>query len=147
MQRESPEDFQEVASILRESWVQTPDGSSASRYMRPRYVAKKVANATHERANHQEKPRSASSLALDIEGQELQKTQNNTSKDGSNSATYSTTSNRKPVSVTATYVSIYSKEKHSLASDAGKTDALPLFLDVSQNREPATQSRTQFYQS
>ncbi|KAJ4230958.1 hypothetical protein NW759_002941 [Fusarium solani] len=37
----SPEETQSLASFFRSSWVQVPDGTSASRFMRPLYVAKR----------------------------------------------------------------------------------------------------------
>ncbi|UPK90819.1 hypothetical protein LCI18_001754 [Fusarium solani-melongenae] len=37
----SPEETQSLASFFRSSWVQVPDGTFASRFMRPLYVAKR----------------------------------------------------------------------------------------------------------
>ncbi|KAL6352541.1 hypothetical protein LRP88_14311 [Fusarium phalaenopsidis] len=41
---------EKVASFLRSSWIEIPDRTSTSRFMRPRYVVKKADNATKRNA-------------------------------------------------------------------------------------------------
>ncbi|KAM0497316.1 hypothetical protein ACHAP8_006806 [Fusarium lateritium] len=43
----SDEEFQELASFLRTTWVQIPDKTTSSRFMRPRYVDNKPGNDEH----------------------------------------------------------------------------------------------------
>ncbi|KAM6534116.1 hypothetical protein FALCPG4_007053 [Fusarium falciforme] len=47
---------EKVASFLRSSWIEIPDRTSTSRFMRPRYVVKKADSATKRQANRHPLP-------------------------------------------------------------------------------------------
>ncbi len=47
----NPDNFQGVASFLRGSWIEVPDRTSTSRFMRPRYVVRVPESANNKGSN------------------------------------------------------------------------------------------------
>ncbi|KPM44196.1 hypothetical protein AK830_g2319 [Neonectria ditissima] len=113
--QDSPEAFPEVASFLRHSWVQIPDGMSTSRFMRPRYVVKSNTQEGTEggtfRVRNSPGERQTFKITADLSDQ-----RDKGSKKTPTTATCDTSTSQKPVDITAIYVpylyfSVYHKNE------------------------------------
>ena len=129
MAKEYPGYFSEVASFLRGSWVQVPDGTSSSRFMRPRYAVKKTETGHGNIPNRQFGSDSASlpnrENREDRSPGEIQEEGANHSDQGSNlkgkgnmtSSSCNIGTKKTPLEAAAIYVSVHYQQTYPLLNN------------------------------